>query len=1168
MSRRRPRQSGSADFRHSSRLNEFLGFVLILGIGGILLAGSVGTGQRLSASVALVVGIPASGNSTVASNMILEAESSLMGGGGPAAGVSLNCDSTGAAAECTNGVASQVSTPSISPAFPTFATPTPRYGSGAANVVSQGADVILLFGGADSSGRVYGDTWVSLTGYSWSNVTSSECDQEGASCPAPRHDAGFVYDRTAGDVVMFGGCGAATTSWTESTPGCPGTSIYGDTWIWTPGSTLGSGSWSQVAFNGVDCGGPGQSPCSSKLAPSPRYMLSMDYDANVAGDVLFGGCGSSTCPLGDTWVFSGGVHGSWSQVKVTGPSPRYGASMVFDLLDGFTLLFGGCGNAAIGCASGALYGDTWSYFSGAWTQQGSCGGPGQNACGASSAPSPRYLALMSCPITDRTPYNPDSPDLTGGTTGIVSSQVLGDYWSYYKGGASGGWSLQTPPWPDSPAPSPRFDGVLIDRHGSDDDRMMFGGTSPSGTSLGDTEYTSDKTGYFQTVWPPVMPSPRAGFSLAYDVNDGVVVLFGGCGKVCPTNETWIYGNCPLTFETSSRLCPAGFANTPSWWNITALSAETPPARTNSSLAYDAADTEMILFGGLNGSGVALGDTWVFTLHTGWNPGHSCGSSCPTARADGGLSSINLGVSPGGVVLFGGEGSSGSLLGDTWYYSNAVTPNPGWTQLVVSRHPSARTGAAIAYDQSDGWALLFGGRASSGPLQDTWELSGTSYGTLNWQALSPAAPPPAGVGDGMTYDSLDNYTLLFQGGSSGTWYYQSSNWVHVSATPPSCASFCPWPLSAGPIAYSSVANSVILFGGWGTNVSLLGYEYSYGGGTWVGDSIANPAPSETAPPPLFGASMTYDPTVGAVVLVGGCTEGLNCHTPSWGTWAFQNGHWTFIPSSNQPADAPDHVAFASMAFEPVDYDAVVLFGGLEATSATLSGSTWELSGSSLSSLSWTKLSVTGPAPRWGASMAYDSSDQYLVLSGGCSIYPTGGLACTGYLGDTWKFTTSWTQLSISGPSARVGAAMSSGSATSGVFLMGGLSGGGAMNDEWEFSGGSWTLVSSGAAWSPRWGAAATFDELTGHLLLFGGFGPVGGRTEALGDTWEESSLGHWAPTGSSETPRGYGSIAFDPDAGGDGWSLEYGGTNLTTWGSFGETSYVTVPSGWVDISEWS
>src|SRR5277367_2161179 len=70
----------------------------------------------------------------------------------------------------------------------------------------------------------------------------------------------------------------------------------------------------------------------------------------------------------------------------------------------------------------------------------------------------------------------------------------------------------------------------------------------------------------------------------------------------------------------------------------------------------------------------------------------------------------------------------------------VTPTVGatgassfvWKNPRELTHPSAREGAASAYDAKDGYLVLFGGKNASSYLNDTWILANG-----HWKMLSPS-----------------------------------------------------------------------------------------------------------------------------------------------------------------------------------------------------------------------------------------------------------------------------------------------------------------------------------------------------------------------------------------------------------------------------------------------
>src|SRR5439155_27836 len=204
---------------------------------------------------------------------------------------------------------------------------------------SSGAKTVTL-GVTDASGGsvVLSDTW-EFTAGTWTQLSSS-------TSPSPRFLASTAYDVADGYVLLFGGSN-----------NIGGTSVLGDTW------EFHAGIWTQL------------SPTSS---PSPRAGASMVYDAADGYVLLFVGVdGNNTAPLGDTWEFHAGA---WTLLSPTSsPSPRDGASMVYDSADGYVLLFGG-----------SLQGDTWEFHAGAWTQPS-----------PPTSPSSRAVASMAYNDADR-----------------------------------------------------------------------------------------------------------------------------------------------------------------------------------------------------------------------------------------------------------------------------------------------------------------------------------------------------------------------------------------------------------------------------------------------------------------------------------------------------------------------------------------------------------------------------------------------------------------------------------------------------------------------------------------------------------------------------------------------------------------------------------------------
>jgi hypothetical protein len=298
---------------------------------------------------------------------------------------------------------------------------------------------------------------------------------------------------------------------------------------------------------------PGWADVSPMTGPSPRWQASMTYDTADGYVLLFGGS-SASATSAQTWSYS---NGSWTlQSPFFPPAARSEASMVYDAQDGYVLLFGGR------ASNGRVLGDTWKYVGGTWT------------------------------------------NLTGGLT---------------------------------KAPSPRFGASIVD-DASDGYVLLIGGEAPNGSVL------DDAWSFHAGLWTllghfPQVPSFQGG--MTFDASDNYVLAFGGGNATgAGANSTWTY--------------KAGV------WSELDLS-EHPGARTDESLGFDPKDGYVVLFGGANGTAL-LNDTWKFA-HNNWYPLRP--SVSPGARAFAGA--LPYDASDGYLLLFGGGWYATPAFGDTWSY---------------------------------------------------------------------------------------------------------------------------------------------------------------------------------------------------------------------------------------------------------------------------------------------------------------------------------------------------------------------------------------------------------------------------------------------------------------------------------------------------------------------
>jgi hypothetical protein len=272
---------------------------------------------------------------------------------------------------------------------------------------------IVLYGGEDSNGVDFNDTWT-FDGTTWTKVKT-------AVAPSARHFVTFGFDKRANKLVLFGGLNAtrqqilsdtwtwdgATSTWTKIKVKTPpparyatmlftdphsgsammfgGFNIthrvpaYNDTWRFTgtgwkllhPATMPISRGWG-VAWldskrnNVIMTGGNGDTIRTDNTwiwdgsnwtqqfpATQVQAMSGPGYafDPALQAVVVFGGFGTQTGDTNETWEWSGS---NWVQLNPTKlPSPREGSGMAYDPVSKQTLMFGGQ------AANGTAMNDTW-----------------------------------------------------------------------------------------------------------------------------------------------------------------------------------------------------------------------------------------------------------------------------------------------------------------------------------------------------------------------------------------------------------------------------------------------------------------------------------------------------------------------------------------------------------------------------------------------------------------------------------------------------------------------------------------------------------------------------------------------------------------------------------------------------------------------------------------
>jgi hypothetical protein len=272
-----------------------------------------------------------------------------------------------------------------------------------------------------------------------------------------------------------------------------------------------------------------------------------------------------------------------------------------------------------------------------------------------------------------------------------------------------------------------------------------------------------------------------------------------------------------------------------------------------------------------------------------------------------------------VLLFGGGTIpvAGGLnaTSDTW-----VLQNGAWVNLTATLpiSPPARADASIAYDPVDHYVVMFGGivsgvgnPANNPPLNDTWVFQ-----NMQWTRLVTLVAPSARRGAAMVWDEADGYVVLFGGElqyatryANDTWTFRAGVWTQMTTTGP-----VPPARSDAAISDDVPDAYVLLFGGW-NGVNRFGDTWTYAGGTWT--ELTPPA--SPSPRVMGNGGMVYDPALGESILFGGEFRS----TFFSDTWGFSGGAWINLTSTLPPS--PPGRYGGELAFLPSD-DLVLLFGG--------------------------------------------------------------------------------------------------------------------------------------------------------------------------------------------------------------------------------------------------
>jgi hypothetical protein len=293
-------------------------------------------------------------------------------------------------------------------------------------------------------------------------------------------------------------------------------------------------------------------------------------------------------------------------------------------------------------------------------------------------------------------------------------------------------------------------------------------------------------------------SVRNAHALVYDENVHKIILFGGADSEKVLNDTWEFDGTKWSLVSTNN---------------------SPSPRTFPAMTYDSVRKKILLFGG---NRVLFGkddndyeffnDFWEFDGKV-WT---KINVPTPDGRAE---ASFIFDRQRQKAVLFGGyriENGAMKPLSDTWEWDGK-----SW-QKMAEGTPTAKSGAAIAYDEQRKKVVLFGGGIRSGGANETWEWDGKSWAEINSAKTEPR------YNSTMVYDSNRNKITRFGGWDgtkrvSETWEFDGKTWTRLNIESPEARNHT-------VMVYDTKRRKIILFGGHNGDF-VFGETWEFDGKSW-------------------------------------------------------------------------------------------------------------------------------------------------------------------------------------------------------------------------------------------------------------------------------------------------------------------------------------------------
>lgn len=220
----------------------------------------------------------------------------------------------------------------------------------------------------------------------------------------------------------------------------------------------------------------------------------------------------------------------------------------------------------------------------------------------------------------------------------------------------------------------------------------------------------------------------------------------------------------------------------------------------------------------------------------------------------------------------------------------------WSLIVADVNgPTWRNWPAVAYDTAHNVLVIHGGLQGRRSFDETWEWDGQAW----TQHTVPG--PEAREGALMAYDESRGQMLLFGGSTpdmeihADTWAWNGEVWQRVSESGPA-ARF------PGGMVYDAARQEILLYSGHFAAASgeFVNYDdlWAWDGSSWREIATDGPTPGHRT-----HAGFVYDPVEKEVLLIGSGSD-----TFLRDVWAWDGTIWEDVPTSNTPARSGNNVAY--------------------------------------------------------------------------------------------------------------------------------------------------------------------------------------------------------------------------------------------------------------------